>query len=469
MIVTFADGSQGAYENEIFRSGGEGDTYRSLDHGSLVKFYYDQAQPRRIRQRLHDLITLYNPTEGARAWGEYFAWPDAIALTADGAPRIGMRMRFVTGLRAMESFVFGKAYSKLPPEERGWFIGRLAVAIRLASAAHRLANMGLCYPDFSDRNVLVDAFTGQMVLIDCDSLAVPNKIEASVEGSDWYRAPEIVTRQVTAPSVLTDRHNLAVLLYLWLLNWHPLMGDKVFSSDPVRDDELRFGEQALYIEHPTDHSNQAKGDHPDSLALGPELQDLFRRSFVAGLHDPASRPQPIQWVSALNNAFDRLVPCVNPDCDWRSYVATPGTLVRCPRCHVPLRQPATLPFLTLRRHGGSSDPDDYAPPTVRDVVLVGWHGRTIMPWRADATASSLPTDNDHAATHEPVARFLYTAPEGHWLIVNLRLPHARTRTSGAAWQDWPEGSALILLPEQEIQFGDAPNALRASVTLHSLE
>ena len=196
-MVTFADGSTEAYEDEVYRSGGEGETYRSLDHAHLVKFYFNQAEGQALRRRLDDLMTRYHPAHNIQAWEEYFAWPQACAIAADGAPRVGMRMRFVEGLRAMESYVFGKSFSRLPPEERGWFIGRLAVAIRLASAAHRLAAMGLCYPDFSDRNVLVDPFDGTMVLIDCDSLAVPGVISATVEGSDWYRAPEIVAHQVT--------------------------------------------------------------------------------------------------------------------------------------------------------------------------------------------------------------------------------------------------------------------------------
>jgi len=46
-----------------------------------------------------------------------------------------------------------------------------------------LATLGLCYPDFSGKNVLVDPFAGLTVLIDCDSLTVPGRLSATVDGS----------------------------------------------------------------------------------------------------------------------------------------------------------------------------------------------------------------------------------------------------------------------------------------------
>jgi hypothetical protein len=52
---------------------------------------------------------------------------------------------------------------------------------------------------------------------------------------------------------------LAVLIYMYLLYRHPLRGGKVHDvNDPQRDENLAMGENALFIEHPTDPSNRVK-------------------------------------------------------------------------------------------------------------------------------------------------------------------------------------------------------------------
>ena len=78
------------------------------------------------------------------------------------------------------------------------------------------------------------------------------------------------------PSRTTDRHALAVLIYMYLFFRHPLRGRKVFDPDPMRDEELGMGEQALFVEHPDDDSNRVRPDdlRPQALPWG----------------DPAERP-----------------------------------------------------------------------------------------------------------------------------------------------------------------------------------
>ena len=43
------------------------------------------------------------------------------------------------------------------------------------------------------------------------------------------------------PSIQTDRHALAVLIYMYLLNRHPLRGGKVNDLDAAKDEELSMG------------------------------------------------------------------------------------------------------------------------------------------------------------------------------------------------------------------------------------
>src|SRR5947208_9685524 len=225
MNITFVDGSVEQYEDTPLAFGAEGEIFRSKDGKYVVKLYHPDKtlDAERIR-RIDTLINDFNPTKGDPNWADFFTWPEKRVIK----PTIGFRMRYVGGLKTLEHYILSKAYARLKPEERGWFIGRIATAIKIVSAANRLATMGLCYPDFSGKNIMVEPFEGRMVLIDCDSLTVPGRLSPTVEGTTSFRAPEIVTRAVLVPSVKTDRHALAVLLYRWLLFLHPLIGDKIF-------------------------------------------------------------------------------------------------------------------------------------------------------------------------------------------------------------------------------------------------
>ena len=462
MRVKFANGTHEVYEDEVFKSGGEGETYRSLDQRHLVKLYYNQTNQAYLRERIDNLITQYNPTLDDPYWRQFFAWPQQCVVEVDGQPKIGFRMRYVTQFKALEHYIFQKAFNRLPPEERGWFPGRIAVAIKLASAAQRLASLGLCYPDFSDRNILVDAFAGKMVLIDCDSLSVPGLLAATVEGSDWYRAPEIISKEVLSPSPLTDRHNVAVLLYLWLLTWHPLVGDRITSLDADSDDTLSFGKRALYIEHPTDHSNRAKHQAIRSDALGPELQALFQQAFVTGLHDPQQRPTPEQWLAALYRAYDRLLPCVNAACEWRYFIATPTAQLTCPKCGTVWPTLPHLLFMALL-------PDEAA---LRDFAegedssrytVAGWPGRTLHQWHFQPDVALERPDDP-----EPYATFAYEPTKEAWYLINERCTLLRTRAVTDAegeWSYWPRGAAVPLTGGTVLQFGSEHGQTYAHVSL----
>ena len=48
--------------------------------------------------------------------------------------------------------------------------------------------------------------------------------------------------------------------------------------------------------------------------LGPELEELFIRAFVRGLHDPPERPTAMEWEKGLIKTWNLLHPCDNPDC-----------------------------------------------------------------------------------------------------------------------------------------------------------
>lgn len=467
MKAKFADGSEEHYDDTPFAFGAEGNIYRSADKRSVIKLYDnppDKTKEAERIARIDTLINTYNPTKDDSYWVEFFTWPEKRVVQ----PHVGFRMRYVEGMKTLENYFLGKAFARLKPEERGWFIGRIAVAIKLVSAANRLATMGLCYPDFSGKNIMVDPFEGRMVLIDCDSLTVPGRLSATVEGTTTFRAPEIVMHTVPVPSVKTDRHALAVLLYWWLLLWHPLKGDKRFDADPDRDDYLCFGADAIYIEHPTDTSNRASKQVLKAKMLGPELEKLFRTAFVDGLHNPDKRPLPFQWQTALYHAYDQIIPCASPQCDWRFFIATNTQHLACPRCSQPVEKPSTLPFLYLMAHRRTGDPNDYATDESKAHYVVGWPGKTLHQWHMRPDAAPGYTDRNNIPDPSPRALFEYDEHNNQWYLKNLagyEMYYHWAQDGINQWRPWATNTSVPLVAGMVLQLGSPPVHFRANVTI----
>lgn len=475
MEVRFADGQVEQYEKTSSFSGGQGDLYRSKDGKSLVKLYtYKDGQTRSKQEqehvkRLDTLIHEINPIKGDRYWNAFFTWPEKRVVS----PSVGFRMRYVNGMRLMENFFLSRPFMNLPPEERGWFIGRVACAIKLVTAANRLSTMGLCYSDFSGRNVMADPFAGSAVLIDCDSLTVPGQVSAVVNGTPEFRAPELVIGALNAPNLHTDRHALAVLLYRWFFVRNPFSGDRVYSIDDAEDELLRYGKMATYIEHPTDSSNHASNQSLKASVLGKEIAALFERTFVKGLQNSWERAQPDEWQTALYHIYDQIVPCSKPECWWHAFVARPGESLICPACKTPLQQPAELPFLFVLQHRRGSNPNDYLQGASKaSHYVVGWPGRNLYQWHARPDASPIYT-SARVPDLQPWASFFLDRHTGYWSLKNVsketmyyQLP---TETSTQLWHIWAPEEYIWLIPGMQLQFGPAPSFSRALISMEKTQ
>lgn len=475
MDVRFVDGQVEQYEKEVSFFGGQGDLYRSKSGNSLVKLYtYKDNQARQTQEpehvkRLDTLINELNPVKGDSYWNAFFTWPEKRVVS----PSVGFRMRYVDGMKLMEHFFLLKPFRYLPPEERGWFIGRVASAIKLVTAANRLSAMGLCYADFSGKNVMADPFAGSAVLIDCDSLTVPGQVSAVVNGTPEFRAPELVTGDIKVPNLHTDRHALAVLLYRWFFLRNPFLGDRVYSIDDSQDELLRYGKMATYIEHPTDASNRASNQSLKASVLGKEIASLFERTFVKGLQHPWERAQSAEWQIALYHIYDQIVPCSRPDCWWHSFVVRSGEPPVCPACQTPLHQPAELPFVFILQHRGGRDPDAYLQGASKaSHYVIGWPGRNLYQWHVRPDASPVYTSAS-VPDLQPWASFFLDPKTGYWSLKNVsretmyyQLP---TEISTQQWRVWMPGDHIWLIPGMQLQFGPAPTVFRAVIHMEKTQ
>ena len=427
------DGSSVEFDSEPLASGGEKVVFFTKDKQHVIAFFYGQlTDPSERRRRLEKILGAYNPTVGgaqADYWKKRFCWPVGVvdgdpSLPADFLKRHNL-VRPVLGVvvpayrgnfffkdrtgntreKKGRWFTGAKARKLVPEEERGTLLTYLQCCWLMASGVRRLHFAGLAHSDLSHNNVLIDPKHGDACVIDCDSLVVPGLAPPTVMGTPGYIAPEVVAGR-KQPSIETDLHALAVLIYETLLLRHPLAGPKVRSTrSPEEDDLLSMGAQALYVEHPTDASNHLKpAPEIPVKRLGPYLEKLFIKTFVVGLHAPHLRASASEWEKGLQKTLDLIHP--SPDGkNW--FIVTPGMPLECP--FAKRRLAAPVPVASFRRHIKRPDSDtlDFKDD---EHALTVWNGQYLYPWHARSNVSPLDAKRD------PVAYF--TFHQGKWFLVN---------------------------------------------------
>ncbi len=285
------------------------------------------------------------------------------------SPRLGYVMSLVEGMQPLEKLLSRARSLESFPIER-----RLQACYRLATAFRSLHTRGMYYADISWANVLVDPDTGRIRIIDNDNLDPGGRGKATILGTPWFIAPELVAGKKASPDQYTDYHSLATLIYYLLVSDHPLIGDRV-AADTQEMEQVWLGEKALFTHHPRDHGNRSTyGD--GFLGLPERLRSLFHKAFVGGLHDPAQRVPDGRWCRAIMNTIDEMVKC--PSCGASQYPSE-DPRPACPACKVQPREP----YLFLEFRQGRST----VRKAVRHGVKIGGHL-----WRPE-------TDLDRSAQH----------------------------------------------------------------------
>lgn len=439
------DGSTVEFFDEIKAQGGVKDVYFSTDHTYVVAFYRKKLDAN-DKERLNNIVGSYHKrifesSPEGKYWEDYLIMPDRM-VEWDG--KIGVTVPFYNKRFFFSSGPFngkekeGKWFASaklrnrfLPADQKGTWLTHLHMCIKIARAVRRLHAAGLAHSDLSYKNVLVDPVTGSACIIDADELVVPGKFPPGVIGTPDFIAPEVMeTKELPIgdpkrklPSIDTDRHALAVLIYMYLLNRHPLRGGKVHDLDPAKDEELGMGKNALFIEHPTDKSNRVKikdleksqlpqGD-PTKLPYticGPYLKELFDKAFIDGLHNPQQRPTAQMWEDALVKTADLVQPCQNPQCEAHWYVFDNTTKPRCPFCGKEYK--GQLPILNFY----------YAPRQGKFISenyrLMVYDKQTLYMWHANSYVAANEKTSD--ADKKPVGDFHFH--NGQWILINRRLP-----------------------------------------------
>ena len=437
------DGSTVEFVDEVIGSGAMKDVYFSPDKSYVVGFF-KKPQDANSKDRLQNITGVYRERifnqVGGDYWKNLFCWPEKL-VEWNGklgivCPTYQKHFFFSSGPfkgKEKEGKWFASAHLRnkfLPDDQKGNWLTHYHMCIQIARAVKRLHAAGLAHSDLSYKNVLVDPVSGKAAVIDCDGLVVPGKYPPDVVGTPDFIAPEVLqTKNLPLadprrklPSIQTDRHALAVLIYMYLLYRHPLRGGKVNDLDPAKDEELTMGSKALFIEHPTDKSNRPKVNQlrPSELPqgdvsklpytiCGPYLKELFDRAFIDGLHDPSKRPTADEWETALVKTTDLMQPCQNPSCEAHWFVFDNSTKPRCPFCGTEYH--GQLPVLNLYNPGNHG--------TFREAKhrLMVYDKQSLYMWHV--CNFIMPNERTKPEDKKPVGDFHFH--NGKWILINRRL------------------------------------------------
>jgi hypothetical protein len=429
LTATLTDGRKVPYLADMIGEGGMKRVFFTADRSSVVCFFKDQglrSDPNRMR-RLQAILGKFNPTTDTEVGGYFrnlFCWPTGIVVSPQFGvmtPAYSKNFFFAQGpWQGKEKegrwFSSPKLRKMLPAAERGHWANYLQVCLLMARAVRKLHLTGLAHSDLSCKNILIDPAGGRCAVIDIDSLVVPGVYAPDVLGTPGYIAPEVLSTQQLPiddknrklPCNTTDLHALAVLIYEYLLRRHPLRGPKVNGTTTEEDELLSMGAKALFIEHPTDTSNNVEKLPVAYKQLGPYLAPLVERAFVRGLHRPIDRPNADEWEGAIARSLDLLLPCGNPACDEKWFLYLEGARSRCPWCG----WQQTEPFPVLEFY--------YSPGGRRGQFraeghrLVVYEQRRLYRWHAFRNVRPVEGVDDTMAAH-------FLRHDGRWLLVNHTL------------------------------------------------
>ena len=436
MDVTLADGRIIRCDDRPFTTGGEAEVFWEVGKAHVVKLY--TAPGPHVRPTLENIMDRFNLVKEDPSRKSYFAWPESIVIK----PKLGILMPTINA-KPLEHYIRPAFWKTLPPDRKGTWQMRLSIAYRMARIMRWMHNRGLCHSDLSPKNFLVDIKTGQTTLLDCDGLVIPGLQPPSVLGTPQCMAPEIVMRKAD-PTVNSDKHALAVLIYWIFLLRHPLQGPKIHHQDPEKDEQLAYGANALYIEHPTDKSN-----HPDrlpvnSILMTPLVRSLLNRAFVDALHNPGKRPSAPEWEAALMRMADRIVPCMNPQCPMRAYVVPESPHFKCPWCGTAFSSPAGLPILQLYSQGSLTGVYGFDKWSI-----VGLRGRPVRMHHVDRRISP-----DTGGANTTIGHFDLDG-RGRWYLTNDGLDSA-TVLDATISRSFKRGTSIELKSGLKIVMGSDP-------------
>ncbi|BDA75321.1 TPR repeat-containing protein [Rivularia sp. IAM M-261] len=326
--------------------GGEACIYTVPTDANLVAKIYHK--PKDAQDNKLSVMLAHPPENPTACLGHIsIAWPTELLHSTDGSNRItGFLMPRIRGMRPIIDFYNPRTRRQHCPLFSYQYLIR--TARNLAAAFAALHARGYCVGDVNESNILVSD-TALVTLVDTDSFQVRDPDSKIVYrcpvGKPEFTPPELQNKTFAECDriVAHDLFGLGVLIFQLLMEGtHPFSGIfQGIGEPPTYESRIASGHftysqrtRVPYIPTPI---------APAWEMLHPALQELFRRCFEEGHHNPLMRPSAATWLLTLTEVEESLITCtVNPQHRYSSHLHS------CPWCERTLRLGGRDPFPSQR-------------------------------------------------------------------------------------------------------------------------
>ena len=301
--------------------GGEGAVYRLENHPELVaKIYHPSSRTDEVIEKLRVMIAYPPTTEDPQTGHLFVAWPSSLVYDPAGEV-IGFLMPKVEKTDSLFEYYTPKLRRLHAP--RIHYRNLYSVAKSLAAALDGLHGRGYVAGDINESNAYITE-NEQVTLIDSDSFQVtdhqtmPPTIYRCLVGKPEYTPPELqgVSFADVDRNVQHDRFALAVVIYQLLMEGaHPFRGRYTGASEPPKVEANILQGNFLYSAARSVPLRPHRAAVPWQ-SLPERIRELFRRCFEQGHLNPQRRPQPREWVDALDKAIASLKQCPVNQSHW---------------------------------------------------------------------------------------------------------------------------------------------------------
>jgi DNA-binding helix-hairpin-helix protein with protein kinase domain len=299
--------------------GGEGTIHEVQGNPALVLKVYKEAVDRDKAEKLLHMTSITDPE-----LAKFAAWP--VDVIRDGAGRVsGFVMKKLLGFVPLHMLFSPMDRKKLFPDKGYNFL--VHVARNLATAFHKIHQLGIVVGDINEANILVNG-TGMVALIDCDSFQVKNgkRYHFCEVGIPRYTPPELLQMgsfENVVRTINTDSFSLATLIFqLLFMGRAPFTGVNRSKEDFDEDKAIKLKEFAYSLQRP----NKKLTPAPNSLNLKDFTPGLIS-SFHAAFDGSTPRPTPRQWVLDLEELNKEMVNCNRSRLHYYS-----KSMQQCPWC-----------------------------------------------------------------------------------------------------------------------------------------
>lgn len=306
-------------------TGGEGTVYAVEGAPDLVVKLYHESITEERAAKLEWLAR-----NGSERLLKLTAWPVDVVREQPGGRVAGFTMKRIGQAEEVHALHSPKSRLQKFPEASWAFL--LYVAANIARAVTAVHEHGLVVGDLNPKNILVTR-QATVHLLDCDSfqVRVADTVYRCEAGFPDYTPPELqgVAFRDVDRSAAHDAFGLGVVIFqLLFLGRHPFSGKFTGGEEMPLERAIREGRFA----YGSDAGQRAMQPPPGTLALeavSEPVMKLFRRAF---LYVPDDRPQPREWVTALDTLAQALKRCDSHD-GHQFYEG----LAACPWCEIETR------------------------------------------------------------------------------------------------------------------------------------